>query len=261
MNLAAGAIASAALVYRRRRGSGSRSALNKSVPSQRRSEQMSDQRRVGTRRQMRYTSDCRNAAPSSAKAWAVMTDSKSLYAAALAAVIAFAPPVAAHEPPVQPYHGRASSWQTVVIVEPQLVAPPRPAMRPNAGAIAYGATHRPPVETASIQPPSAAIAPRPRLLGPGHAMDGVASYYWQDQMTANGERFNKRAMTAAHRTLPFGTRVRVTHARTGHSVVVRINDRGPFKKSRVIDLSEAAAEAIGMTGPGLAPVRIDVVSR
>lgn len=92
-------------------------------------------------------------------------------------------------------------------------------------------------------------------------MDGVASYYWQDQMTANGEKFNKRAMTAAHRTLPFGTKVRVTHARTGRAVVVRINYRGPFKKSRVIDLSEAAAEAIGMTGAGLAPVKIDVVSR
>ncbi|MBA4100602.1 MAG: septal ring lytic transglycosylase RlpA family lipoprotein [Hyphomicrobium sp.] len=176
-------------------------------------------------------------------------------------MIAFAPPVAANEPLVQPYHERASSWRTVVIVGPQLVAPPRPAMRPNAGAGPSGTTHRPPAETGSLQPPPPALPAPPRLLGPGHAMDGVASYYWQDQMTANGEKFNKRAMTAAHRTLPFGTKVRVTHARTGRAVVVRINDRGPFKKSRVIDLSEAAAEAIGMTGAGLAPVKIDVVSR
>lgn len=104
------------------------------------------------------------------------------------------------------------------------------------------------------------MAAAPKLLGPGHALDGIASYYWQDQMTSSGERFDRRALSAAHRTLPFGTRVRVTHARSGRSVVVRINDRGPFKKGRVIDLSEAAAQAIGMTGAGLAHVRIDVLA-
>ena len=78
-------------------------------------------------------------------------------------------------------------------------------------------------------------------------------------MTSSGERFDKRAMTAAHRTLPLGTRVRVTHATSGRSVIVRINDRGPFKPGRVIDLSEAAAEALRMTAVGLAQVRIDVV--
>ena len=78
-------------------------------------------------------------------------------------------------------------------------------------------------------------------------------------MTASGERFDKTAMTAAHRTLPFGTKVRVTHAKSGRSVVVRINDRGPFKPGRVIDLSQAAAEQLGMTGHGLAQVTVDVV--
>ena len=90
----------------------------------------------------------------------------------------------------------------------------------------------------------------------------IASYYGQSfagRRTASGERFNPSAMTAAHRTLPFGTRVRVTHARTGKHVVVRINDRGPFIKGRAIDLSSGAARAIGMGGT--AKVRIQVVAR
>ncbi len=101
----------------------------------------------------------------------------------------------------------------------------------------------------------------PRLTGQPHALNGVASYYWQDQMTATGERFNKRAMTAAHKTLPFGTRVRVTRADTGKSVIVRINDRGPFKPGRVIDLSEKAAEDLGMVGAGVMPVKLEVLGR
>lgn len=78
-------------------------------------------------------------------------------------------------------------------------------------------------------------------------------------MTSSGERFDKRAMTAAHRTLPLGTKVRVTSAVSGRSVIVRINDRGPFKGGRVIDLSEAAAEQLQMTSAGLAPVKIEVL--
>ncbi len=79
-------------------------------------------------------------------------------------------------------------------------------------------------------------------------------------MTASGERFDKSDLTAAHKTLPFGTRVKVTNQSSGKTVVVRINDRGPFKPGRVIDLSEAAARHIGMTGRGLAAVKIEVVS-
>lgn len=103
--------------------------------------------------------------------------------------------------------------------------------------------------------------PGPRLTGTSHSLNGVASYYWQDQVTATGERFNKRDLTAAHKTLPFGTRVRVTRVDTGSSVIVRINDRGPFKPGRVIDLSERAAEEIGMTGVGLSSVRLEVLGR
>lgn len=80
---------------------------------------------------------------------------------------------------------------------------------------------------------------------------GKASWYgpgFHGRRTASGEVFNKNALTAAHRTLPFGARVRVTHRATGRSVIVRINDRGPFVHGRVIDLSKASAQTIGIDG-------------
>jgi rare lipoprotein A len=82
---------------------------------------------------------------------------------------------------------------------------------------------------------------------------GAASWYgpgFHGKRTANGERFNTNALTAAHKTLPFDTQVRVKNERTGKSVVVRINDRGPYAHGRVIDLSKAAAEAVGISGVG-----------
>lgn len=97
---------------------------------------------------------------------------------------------------------------------------------------------------------------------PAAASGGMASYYSYDfagKPTASGERFNPGALTAASRTLPFGTLVRVTNRNTGRSVVVRINDRGPFVGGRVIDLSRAAAASIGMLASGVAPVSIEVV--
>ena len=90
---------------------------------------------------------------------------------------------------------------------------------------------------------------------------GVASYYWQPQRVASGGWFNPNAMTAAHKTLPFGTRVRVTHAGNGRSAVVTINDRGPYVRGRTIDLSRAAASIIGMTGQGVARIRMEVLGR
>lgn len=86
-----------------------------------------------------------------------------------------------------------------------------------------------------------------------HGQSGKASWYgpgFQGRRTASGEIFNTDAMTAAHRTLPFGTRVRVTSRSTGRSIVVRINDRGPFVRGRIIDLSKASAQAIGIGGLG-----------
>lgn len=88
---------------------------------------------------------------------------------------------------------------------------------------------------------------------------GVASFYWQGRSTASGERFNPSAMTAAHRSLPFGTKVRVTNLRNGRSVVVRINDRGPFVRGRVIDVSRAAAGELGFTGSGVTRVSLAVI--
>ncbi|MGH7731571.1 MAG: septal ring lytic transglycosylase RlpA family protein [Candidatus Eiseniibacteriota bacterium] len=98
----------------------------------------------------------------------------------------------------------------------------------------------------------------------GDRQVGVASYYahgHQGRRTASGERFEMGEMTAAHRTLPFGTRVRVTNLANGRWTVVRINDRGPFKGRRIIDVSYAAARELGMVGTGTARVRLEVVGR
>jgi rare lipoprotein A len=91
------------------------------------------------------------------------------------------------------------------------------------------------------------------------ASHGVASFYTAGTQTANGEKFNTHELTAAHRTLPFGTRLRVTNVASGRSVTVRVNDRGPFIPGRVVDVSYSAAETLGMVGEGIAKVRLDVV--
>ena len=91
---------------------------------------------------------------------------------------------------------------------------------------------------------------------PAFAQCGGASWYALTSKTASGERMNPAAMTAAHRTLPFGTKLRVTNKRNGRSVVVRINDRGPFHGNRVIDLSTAAARTIGLLRSGTGRVSL-----
>lgn len=95
----------------------------------------------------------------------------------------------------------------------------------------------------------------------GATYSGQASFYWQPQQLASGGRFNPDGYTAAHKTLPFGTRVRVTNQRNGQSVDVVINDRGPYVGGRIIDLSRAAAHAINMQGAGVAPVTVRVLGR
>jgi rare lipoprotein A len=133
-----------------------------------------------------------------------------------------------------------AGWRTSVAVEPS------PSAASGRGI------------TTSALPP----IPGMRSSGLGekhHDLQGIASYYWQSQKTANGEVFDKMALTAAHRSLPFGTRVRVTNITNQRSVTVRINDRGPFKPGRVIDLSYAAAGEIGMRAQGLARVVIEVL--
>jgi rare lipoprotein A len=93
-------------------------------------------------------------------------------------------------------------------------------------------------------------------------ISGSASWYggkFHGRKTANGERYNQNALTAAHKTLPFGTKVRVTNESNGKSVIVRINDRGPYVGKRVIDLSRAAANAVGMVQRGVARVKVEVL--
>jgi rare lipoprotein A (peptidoglycan hydrolase) len=131
-----------------------------------------------------------------------------------------------------------AQWRTIVVPAPLEPPPAVPGLAPRS---------------AVVRQPS-----RP-LTGYAHELGGIASYYWQDQMTASGERFNKHDHTAAHKTLPLGTRVRVTNLTNGKTTVVRINDRGPFKPGRVIDLSEAAAADIAMKDVGLVRVAIEVV--
>ena len=123
----------------------------------------------------------------------------------------------------------------------------------NTSVVAIPA--RPSSVTTSSLPPQP-LRPAPSAA---HAMAGIASYYWQSQMTSSGEPFDKNAMTAAHRTLPLNTRVKVTHVENGRSVIVRINDRGPFKPGRIVDLSDRAAEILGFKARGLAQVRMELV--
>jgi rare lipoprotein A len=151
----------------------------------------------------------------------------------------------------------ACVWLVAGCAQPPSVAPV------HAGWQAAVARHLDPAQAAPATTAALARGPettlRPPITGPAHALAGIASYYWQEQTTASGEPFDRAALTAAHRTLPMHSRARVTNLANGRSVVVRINDRGPFKPGRVIDLSEAAARAINMTAQGLAPVRIEVV--
>ncbi len=102
----------------------------------------------------------------------------------------------------------------------------------------------------------------PTVVEVGEVMHGRASWYgpnFHGKKTSNGETYNMHAMTAAHKTLPMNTIVRTTNTHNGKSVVVRINDRGPFVDSRIIDLSKEAAQRLGMIGSGTAPVRLEIL--
>ena len=123
-----------------------------------------------------------------------------------------------------------------------------PGARYSAG---YAHPHRS-HETAGSTTPA-----REQVADLGGGSRGVASFY--SGRAATGERVGSNVLTAAHRTLPFGTKVRVTNLKNGQSVTVRINDRGPFIRNRSIDLSDGAAGVIGMKGAGVAPVRMEVI--
>ncbi|RNJ63277.1 MAG: septal ring lytic transglycosylase RlpA family protein [Porphyrobacter sp. IPPAS B-1204] len=143
------------------------------------------------------------------------------------------------------------------------------AAAPDPAAVVDTATSVAMIELVPVQPtadvtvsvpaeqPAAPSAPQETVLG-----QGSASYYaakFNGRRTASGERFDNAEMTAAHRTLPFGSRVRVTNPANGRSVVVRINDRGPFTRGRLIDVSRAAAEELGMVARGHANVELALI--
>ncbi|WP_298363674.1 septal ring lytic transglycosylase RlpA family protein [uncultured Bradyrhizobium sp.] len=123
---------------------------------------------------------------------------------------------------------------------------------PSRAASSAMRTH---VATARKHTPYAAR----KTAGTRIASQGVASFYSDEQETASGEKFNAHELTAAHPTLPFGTKLRVTDVKTGRSVTVRVNDRGPYVPGRIVDVSYSAAQSLGMIGKGVANVRLDVV--
>ena len=162
---------------------------------------------------------------------------------------------AAETVPIQPLEGQSPGSQSFEASFSQFAAlPDRPDIAPGA------------VDLNSFTPPTE-VKPKPAPEPSGGAVVrslGIktASFYgkrFHGRLTANGERFNMNAMTAAHKTLPFGTKVRVTYPRNGRSVVVRINDRGPFIRGRAIDLSRGAAAKLGFISSGHARVRLDIV--
>ena len=161
--------------------------------------------------------------------------------------------------------GPASTHLATATAEAPVATAPAPTFVPSDEALFEQAFARfeTPVEPAlpahavditEIEP--AAPPPEPEATSLGR---GVASYYgrrFHGRPTASGERFDMNQLTAAHRTLPFGSRVRVTNPRSGASVVVRINDRGPFTGGRTIDLSRAAAEQVGIVSAGHGTVEL-----
>ena len=122
------------------------------------------------------------------------------------------------------------------------------------------ATNKAQFRSASRKPAAVAVyTTKHAPFGTHAASDGLVSFYVEGARTASGERFDPHEFTAAHRTLPFGTRLRVTSVATGRSVTVRVNDRGPFVPGRVLDVSYSAADRLGIVGRGVAKVKIDVV--
>jgi len=156
---------------------------------------------------------------------AIAIAAASLSACAQSSVVTGKSEFSATSRPASPQHERAASWLT-----------PAPAVRSRPPFV--------PTRTAAATPA---------------ASQGLASFYTEGTRTANGERFDTHALTAAHPTLPFGTHLRVTNVATGRSVTVRVNDRGPYVPGRIVDVSYSAAASLGMVGRGVAKVKLDVV--
>ena len=168
---------------------------------------------------------------------------RSVQAIALAGLFGLAPLAASTAAPAEPAATFTDASASAAMTE---LVPLQPALDAGDAGAAL-----PPIETIA---PS---APVETVLG-----QGSASYYaarFDGRRTASGERFSNSDLTAAHRTLPFGTKVRVTNVATGRSVVVRINDRGPFTRGRMIDVSRAAADELGLVARGHGTVELAVI--
>ena len=136
----------------------------------------------------------------------------------------------------------------------EIASPSRQASQEHNRAISFAPKRR--VAVARKHTPFASTK---KAAATQVASSGIASFYTEGTKTASGEKFNTHELTAAHPTLPFGTRLRVTNVASGQSVTVRVNDRGPYVRGRVVDVSYAAAETLGMVGGGVAKVKLDVV--
>ena len=163
--------------------------------------------------------------PKLKRLFALALAAASLAACAQSSVVSRKSEFSAASRPATPQHQRAASWMA-----------PAPAVR-----------SRPP------------FVPSRTAAEPPATSQGLASFYTEGTRTANGERFDTHALTAAHPTLPFGTHLRVTNVATGRSVTVRVNDRGPYVPGRIVDVSYSAAESLGMVGRGVAKVKLDIV--
>jgi len=148
----------------------------------------------------------------------------------------------------------ACAQSSVVTKNSEFVAPSRQAS-PDRNRTTSLVTNRHVASTKKHTP----FAPPKNAGETKVASQGLASFYTEGTQTASGEKFDTHELTAAHPTLPFGTRLRVTNVATGRSVTVRVNDRGPYVAGRTVDVSYAAAETLGMVGAGIAKVRLDVV--
>jgi rare lipoprotein A len=138
----------------------------------------------------------------------------------------------------------------------------RPALASGDTGVPFDASPHDVVDAAAAKPHLDNLAVRvARKLGEklGRAFAGRASFYSSGARVASGDIFIPEALTAAHKTLPFGTRLRVTDAKTGRSVVVIVNDRGPYAGDRVLDLSLGAARVLGMTSRGVIQVHAEVI--
>lgn len=175
------------------------------------------------------------------------------------------PAAALRHTPNTPSPAAAQSSHTKLPTPTAKAATPNEAAQHTTPKTTYPAPRPPaaarPKNTKTAEPKAVKAEtkkPKTRVLSSGTC---GASYYGEPQMTASGERFNPSAMTAAHKTLPLGSRVRVTNPDNGESVTVRINDRGPYSGGRCLDLSRAAFAAIGSLNAGVMTVKYEVLAR